>query len=426
MKKVIVVSLIIVFAFSSYCYGNKNSNMPIVKTGLEVLKASHFKQLEGKKIGLVTNPSGVDNNMVSIIDILHNAPNVNLVALFGPEHGVRGDMYAGAKVEDYNDPTTGLTVYSLYGKTRKATPEMLKGLDAVVYDIQDNGCRSFTFISSLGLLMEACAEQGVEVIILDRPNPLGGLKVEGNIVEPDYFSFVSQFEIPYIYGLTVGELATLLNEEGMLKGEKGKNEISPKCKLTVVPMKGWKRRMVYGDTKLQWVLPSPQIPQAETSYYYPASGILGEFINYMSIGVGYTLPFQIFAAEWIVNAEEFSKKLNELNLPGVKFRPIHLMPFYAVGAGKQLKGVQFYFTDYNKAVLTEVQFYVMQVVAEMYPEYAVFNYADSSRYRMFDQVTGSNYIRENFAKRHKFEDIKDYWHKDETKFKKLSKRYYLY
>ena len=178
--------------------------------------------------------------------------------------------------------------------------------------------------------MQSCAEQGIEVIVLDRPNPLGGRKIEGNYVEPGYYSFVSMFEIPYIYGLTVGELAVLLNEEGLLKGEKG-NDAPVKCKLTVVPMEGWKRDMVYGDTGLPWVLPSPHIPQAETSYYYPASGIMGEFSNYMSIGVGYTLPFQIFAAEWISDAEAFSANLNALDLPGVKFRPIYFRPFYAVG-----------------------------------------------------------------------------------------------
>ena len=160
---------------------------------------------------------------------------------------MRGDIHAGDKVSDEVDPKTGIPVYSLYGKTRKPTPEMLKDIDAIVYDIQDNGCRSFTFISTLGLLMEAAAENGKEVIVLDRPNPLGGHKVEGNIVEHGNFSFVSQFEIPYLYGLTVGELANMLNEEGMVIGEKGDKEPF-KCKLTVVPMEGWKRDMVYSDT----------------------------------------------------------------------------------------------------------------------------------------------------------------------------------
>lgn len=386
-----------------------------VKTGLEVLMANHFKQLEGKRIGLVTNPTGVDRNLVSTIDILHNAKNVDLVALYGPEHGVRGDVHAGDKVDSFKDPATGLPVYSLYGKTRKPTPEMLKDIDALVYDIQDIGCRSFTYISTLGMIMEAAAEQGKEIIVLDRPNPLGGEKVEGNLVEDKYISFVSQFRIPYLYGLTVGELAHMLNGENML----GK-----KCKLTVVPMSGWKRSMVYSDTGLPWVLPSPHIPQDITACYYPVSGILGE-LGYMSIGVGYTLPFQIFCAEWI-DATRFTNALNALNLPGIRFRPLHIKPFYATLAGKNIQGAQVYIMDYKAARLAEIQFYVMQVIAELYPGKAVFANADKGRFGMFDKVSGSSYIREEFSKRNKFSDIEKFWTKDEAAFKKLSQKYYLY
>jgi uncharacterized protein YbbC (DUF1343 family) len=396
----------------------------VVKTGIDVLESNGFKQLQGKKIGLVTNPSGVNNKLVSTVDILANAPGVELVALYGPEHGVRGDIHAGDKVSDDVDPKTGVPVYSLYGKTRKPTPEMLKDVDAIVYDIQDNGCRSFTFISTLGLLMEAAAENGKEVIVLDRPNPLGGNKVEGNLVEAGNFSFVSQFEIPYLYGLTVGELAMMLNEEGMLKGEKGTNDTIVKCNLTVVPMEGWSRDMVYTDTRLPWVLPSPHMPQAETSYYYPATGILGE-LGYMSIGVGYTLPFQMVAAQWI-NAAEFADALNALALPGVTFRPINIKPFYSVGKGENMGGVQIYITDYAKAHLTSIQFYIMQEVARMYPEQEVMANADKGRFRMFDLVSGSNFIREKFTETKQYKDIEAYWNKDVESFKQKSAKYHLY
>ncbi len=418
MKKIIfsILAGFLVATITSCTCNTKEVVAPVaVKTGIEVLVESNFKQLEGKRVGLVTNPTGVDKNLVSTVDILFNAENVDLVALYGPEHGVRGDVHAGDKVGDSSDPTTGLPVFSLYGKTRKPTPEMLEGVDALIYDIQDNGCRSFTYISTLGLLMEAAAEQGKEIIVLDRPNPLGGNKVEGNLVEEDYISFVSQFKIPYLYGLTVGELANLINGERML-GEQ--------CKLTVIPMEGWERDMVYSDTKLPWVLPSPHIPQAETSYYYPVSGILGE-LGYISIGVGYTLPFQIFCAEWI-KAEEFTNALNNLNLPGIRFRPLHIKPFYSVSAGVNIQGAQVYITDYDVARLAEIQFYVMQVIAELYPEKAVFNNADEGRYRMFDLVSGSNYIREEFSKNNKFSDIEAFWTKDEASFKELSSKYYLY
>ena len=195
----------------------------------------------------------------STIDILHEAPGVNLKALFAPEHGVRGDAYAGSHVEDFKDPKTGIPVYSIYGSNRKPSKKMLEGLDIVVYDIQDIGSRSYTFISTLGLVMRACAENGIEVMVLDRPNPLGGNKIEGCIVEPGFFSFVSEFRIPYIYGLTVGELAILVNAEGLNWRQKG-NEGHLSCSRTVIPMGGWTRDMTYLETGLPWVRPSPNIP----------------------------------------------------------------------------------------------------------------------------------------------------------------------
>ena len=386
-----------------------------IQTGIEVLKNSNFKLLEGKRVGLITNPTGVDNQLKSTIDILHEAPNVNLVALFGPEHGVRGDVHAGDHVDNSSDPTTGLPVGSLYGKTRKATPDMLKGIDVLVYDIQDIGCRSFTYISTMGLAMEAAAENNIEFVVLDRPNPLGGLKVEGNLAEDGYISFVSQFKIPYLYGLTCGELAQMLNGEKML---------AKQCKLSVVKMKGWKRKMDYTQTGLQWIPSSPHIPHAHSAFFYPVSGIVGE-LGYLSIGVGYTIPFQMFAADWI-KAEEFASALNKLNLPGVHFRPMHLKPFYSVGVGTQMQGVQVHLTDYQKANLSEIQFYVMQVIAQLYPDKAVFANANEKRFDMFDKVSGSNQIRLLFAKNNRFEDIQAYWNKDVEAFKKLSKKYYLY
>ena len=386
-----------------------------VKTGIEVLKESNFRILQGKRVGLITNPTGVDNNLKSTIDILHEAPNVQLVALYGPEHGVRGDVHAGDKVSDFKDPDTGIPVYSLYGATRKPTKEMLQGLDLLVYDIQDIGCRSYTYISTLYLAMQAAAENDIEFVVLDRPNPLGGLKVEGNLVEEGFFSFVSQLKIPYVYGLTCGELAEMINGEQM----------NPQpCKLTVVKMKKWRRRMNFDDTGLPWVPTSPHIPFAHSACFYPASGILGE-LGYISIGVGYTLPFEMFAAEWI-NAEAFAKALNMKNLPGVTFRPIHLKPYYSVGQGKNYQGVQIYLTDFAKARLSDIQFHVMEVEAELYPDYKVFDHAPENRFDMFDKVCGSDFIRLEFSRNHRFTDIQSYWTKDEEAFRKFSKKYYLY
>ncbi|HCC86429.1 MAG TPA: DUF1343 domain-containing protein, partial [Porphyromonadaceae bacterium] len=335
-----------------------------VKTGIEVLKESDFRILQGKRVGLITNPTGVDNNLKSTIDILHEAPGVQLVALYGPEHGVRGDVHAGDKVADFKDPNTGIPVYSLYGATRKPTKEMLEGVNVLVYDIQDIGCRSYTYISTLYLSMQAAAENDIEFVVLDRPNPLGGEKVEGNLVEEGFFSFVSQLKIPYVYGLTCGELAEMINGERM---------IPEPCKLTVVKMKKWRRKMHFDETGLPWVPTSPHIPFAHSAYFYPVSGILGE-LGYLSIGVGYTLPFEIFAAEWI-DANEFARTLNAKQLPGIRFRPLHLKPYYGVGQGKNLQGVQVYLTDFRKARLSDIQFHVMEVAAQLYPDRKVFDHA---------------------------------------------------
>lgn len=390
-----------------------------VKPGIEVLRDNGFKGLQGKRVGLITNPTGVDNKLVSTVDILANAPGVKLTALFSPEHGVRGDVYAGDTVSNMVDKATGVPAYSIYGKTKKPTPEMLKDVDVLVYDIQDNGCRSYTFISTMGLAMEACAENGKEFMVLDRPNPIDGNKIEGNLTEDDCISFVSQFAIPYLYALTPGELAMYLNEEGMLPDGK-------KVNLTVIPMEGWERKMSFADTKMPWVMPSPHIPNPEIALMYPVSGILGE-LYYMSIGVGYTEPFKLFCASWI-DAEALAKSMNDLNLPGMMFRPIHIKPFYSTGKGENLAGIEVYITDKDAADLTMTQFYVMQELARMYPDKAVFKEgnADPKRFKMFDQVSGSKQIRERFSKNHKVADIIDYWNKDVKAFRAKSAKYHLY
>ncbi len=390
---------------------------PKVKPGIEVLRENNFDILKGKRVGLITNPTGVDNDLRSTIDILHESPEVNLVALFAPEHGVRGDIPAGQKVTASTDKATGVKVYSLYGATRKPTPEMLKDIDVLVYDIQDNGCRSYTFISTMGLAMEQCARLGKEFVVLDRPDPLGGNKTEGPVTEPDCISFVSQYPIPYIYGLTPGELARLLYEEKMISTDKP-------LKLTVVPMKGWNRDMLFSDTGMPWVLPSPHIPSAETAVYYPATGIAGE-LDYLNIGVGYTMPFRTFAASWI-NGRDLADNLNALQLPGVMFRPISYKPYYGFGKGTDLNGVEVYVTDFDKAELTLVQFYVMQELARMYPAHKASAGASPARFGMFDKVCGSKAVRAGFFRRHRVEDIDRLWHKDLPAFEKTKKEYHLY
>ena len=408
-KSFLFLVLVSLFA-SSVCAGK-------VLTGLEVLKRENFSPIRGKRIGLITNPTGVDRNLRSTVDLFFQSKEVKLVALYGPEHGVRGDNSAGTSISNFTDPETGLPVYSLYGKTRKPTPDMLKDIDMLVYDIQDIGSRSYTFISSLGLAMEAAAENNIEFVVLDRPNPLGGIKTEGCLTEPGFISFVSQFPIPYIHGLTVGELAIYLNEEGLLK-----NKI--KCKLTVVRMKGWKRQMTFEETGLPWIPSSPHIPHNYSPMFYPISGILGE-LYVMNIGVGYTLPFQLFAAEW-VNADSLSKSMNNLKLPGLLFRPIHFTPYYSVSKDHAVHGVQVYVTDYKKAELSLVQFWVLQECHRLWPNHNVFELCEKSRLNMFDKVCGTDKIRLEFCKTFRVDSIQKLWENGVEPFRQKAKKHFLY
>lgn len=388
-----------------------------VKVGLEVLEQQGFDILKGKRVGLITNPTGVDFQLRSSIDLLHAAQGVNLVALFGPEHGARGNEAAGEQVDTYTDSLTNLPVFSLYGKRLKPTPEMLASVDVLVYDIQDIGCRSYTFISTMGLAMEAAAECGKEFVVLDRPNPVGGLKVEGCLVEPGMESFVGRFPIPYLYGLTCGELANYLNEEGLLKNK-------AKCKLTIVKMDGWKRSMLFAETGRPWVPTSPHIPRAETALNYPSTGIMGE-LGVLSEGVGYPLPFEILATDW-GKAVDYKKWFDSLKLPGFAFRPIYFKPYYGTGKGKKMQGLQVYITQAEAANLSLLQFYFMEANHALYPSKDPFALADKSRWDMFDKVCGTKKVRELFQKRFRTADIYALWTKDAEDFKTKSKKYYLY
>ncbi len=388
-----------------------------VETGLEMLVKSKFEVLKGKRAGLITNPTGVDRNLRSGIDLIYNAPGVKLVSLYAPEHGVRGDYSAGEVIGSSIDQVTGLKVYSLYGNTKKPTKEMLEGIDVLVYDIQDIGSRSYTFISTLGLAMEAAAENNIPFMVLDRPNPLGGIRIEGPLVEKEFTSFVSQYPIPYIHGMTVGELAMFLNGEGLLGN-------GVKCDLTVIKMTGWKREMSFDETGLPWVPSSPHIPQALTCLFYPATGILGE-LYVASIGVGFTLPFQTFAAEWI-NADSLAQNLNKLNLKGVIFRPVHYKPYYGVSQGKMVHGVHIHLTDEKEAPLSLIQFYLLQETNKLWPGKDIFSMCDKSRLEMFDKVCGTDKVRKVFTKNYRVDSILDLWNGDVTAFRNKVRKSLLY
>jgi uncharacterized protein YbbC (DUF1343 family) len=411
-------AMILIAALFTSCGEAKSEarKAPVVKTGIEVLQARNFDILKGKKVGLITNQTAINSKFESTIDLLFECKNLELTALYAPEHGVRGDYTAGEKVGNYKDEATGVQVYSLYGKYRKPNAEMLKNVDVLVFDIQDIGSRSYTYISTMGVCMEAAAEHNKPFIVLDRPNPLGGRRIEGNIAEEGFFSFVSQFAIPYVHGLTVGELAQLLNGEGLLNG-------GVSCDLTVVPMKGWSRDMSFEDTGLPWVLSSPHIPHAYSAAYYTATGVLGE-LGVINEGVGYTLPFQVLAAPWI-DAFKMAKEMNALKLPGVTFRPIIFKPYYAKYQGQKMQGVQIHIQDFTTAPLLPIQFHFMEVHHRLYPEIDIFEMSPN-RHSMFDKVNGSSKIRETFSKSYKFADIEPILNKDIEAFRKTSQKYYLY
>ncbi len=411
----IVIGLLLSGCVEASSNVGSNPSPTEVLTGLDVLERDGFKALEGKRIGLITNATGVNRDLVSNIDLLHEAPNVDLVALFGPEHGVRGDISAGDYVETYTDEKTGITVYSVYGATRKPTQQMLDGIDVLIYDIQDVGSRSYTFISTMGLAMEAAAEKGIEFWVLDRPNPLGG-KIEGNITEPEFISFVSQFEIPYVYGMTSGELAQMLNGEGMLTD-------GAEVDLNVVAMENWDRSMTFQETGLPWVPTSPHIPHRHTAVYYTATGIVGE-LQTLSEGVGYTMPFEIMGAPWI-DSHAMSERMNALGLDGVTFRPITWRPYYGRNQGEVLHGVQFYIDDVSNISIMSLQFLFMQEHHVLYPEHNPFD-TTPARIRMFDRVAGSDQVRELFTENFRYADVEPLLTRDIDAFRARSRPYYIY
>jgi uncharacterized protein YbbC (DUF1343 family) len=283
-----------------------------VQLGIDTLRAEGFAAVAGKRIGLVTNQTGTDHTGELDRVILRGAANVKLVALFTPEHGLDGTEGAGRYVASRIDPITHLPAFSLYGVTRKPTPAMLRGLDALVFDLQDIGCRSYTYLSTMARCLEAAGENHIEFIVLDRPNPLGGLRVEGPGIEKQWISFVGQFPVPYVHGLTAGELAKMIN---------ARHWMAAQCQLTVVPMHGWQRGMTWGDTGLRWIKSSPNIPRGDSPLYYDATGIVGN-LSGLDLGTGTATPFERVAAGYL-NADSFTGYLRSLNMPGVQFTPYH-------------------------------------------------------------------------------------------------------
>ena len=276
-----------------------------VELGIDMLKAQGFAPLAGKRIGLVTNQTGVDSAGTKTRVILRKAQNVRLVALYSPEHGIDGTAAASQYIPSRKDPVTGLPVHSLYGPTRKPSAEMLRGIDVLVYDMQDIGVRSYTYVSTMAKCMEACGEQRIPFVVLDRPNPLGGVRIEGPGIEEKWRSFVGQFPVPYLHGMTAGELAKMANAHGWT---------GARCQLTVVPMQGWSRDMTWGRTGLRWVQTSPNIPRANSVPYYAATSIFGSLEGAgLDVGIGTDVPFQMGGMKGM-NPSSFVRELQATGL----------------------------------------------------------------------------------------------------------------
>ncbi|MFA5645602.1 MAG: DUF1343 domain-containing protein [Candidatus Ratteibacteria bacterium] len=361
-----------------------------VKTGIEILAQEKGAILKGKRVGLITNLTGVDSRMRSSIDILYAMPEVRLVALFSPEHGIRSGVQGSVK--DNRDTKTGLPIHSLYGATRRPTNVMLSEIDILIFDIQDIGSRSYTYISTMKLCMEEAAKRKISFIVLDRPNPLNGVLVDGPMLEDGFESFVGIAKIPYIHGMTVGELAYFFNEEFRLN-----------CDLTVIEMQGWNRSMTWGDTGLPWIPTSPHIPEPDTPWFYPVTGMLGE-LSLVNIGVGYTMPFKLVAAPWI-DAEIFSDFLNRKNLPGVWFQPVSYTPYYGSMKDKLCHGCRIMIIDFSLFRPATTGLHIMTALRELYPRQFLLSSSQKSRFDLFTKVAGSNRVKDMIERPESPEDL---------------------
>lgn len=378
---------------------------PVVKLGIDNID-DYLYLFAGKRVGLITNATGMNSHFESTVDIMHE--KTNLVALFAPEHGIRGSAKAGDKVGNMKDAKTGLPVYSLYGATKKPTAEMLSSVDMLAFDIQDVGARPYTYIYTLAYAMQSAKEQGKTVVVFDRPNPIGGIEVEGGIVKPGYESFIGLYPIPSRHGMTVGELAKLFN-----------SEFGIGCDLVVVKMTNWRRDMYFADTGLPWVMTSPNIPTPETALVYPGTGIFGG--TNVSEGVGTTRPFELVGAPWL-NAEYLTWRMNRMGLPGVIFRPAYFTPRYGLYEGELCAGVQLHVTDNKAFKPVRTAMSLLYVIKEVGGPHFKFKRPDGTE-RFIDLTTGDDRLRTSNLT---LDELLVDWDAEASKFKETARKYYLY
>ena len=412
MKNIWTGFLVFVLVFANLVPTQAQEASDDFKLGVEVLLNEKKHLIEGKKVGLITNPTGVDQDLNHIVDLLAEDSDIELVALYGPEHGVRGDAQAGSHVESYIDEQTGIRVHSLYGSTKKPTSEMLAGVDVLIFDIQDVGARFYTYIYTMAYAMEAAQENGIEIIVLDRPNPLGGEVVAGPILEEEHASFVGMYPIPVMHGMTVGELAYYFNTEFGINAD-----------LTVVPMKNWHRDMLYEDTGLELVLPSPNMPTTKSIQVYPGSGFF-EGTN-MSEGRGTTKPFELIGAPF-VNAYDFAKAMNAKGLPGVRFRAASFTPTMSKHKGELSHGVQIHVLDADNYDPLRVGLEMIITLNAMYPDDFIFTPNWNNTSFFFDTLMGNSWVRKAILDGKSYEEIESTWSEGLAAFKENRKQYLIY
>lgn len=387
--------------------------MSIFRLGIENLVEQDFASLKDKRVGLMTNPSAVDSRLRLTYDILRNAPQVNLTALFGPEHGFLGSVADGEKIASQTDSTTNLPIFSLYGDSLRPSAEMLSLIDVMLCDIQDIGVRYYTFLWTISHIIEACGKEGVEVIILDRPNPLGG-KLNGGALEPEFSSLVGRYDVPIRHGMTIGEMLFMLNAT-----------VNPTpAELIIIPCEGYQRQMTWKDTNLAFIPPSPNMPHLITAKHYPGSCLI-EGTN-LSEGRGTTLPFEIVGAPFI-DATRLADTLNDLKLSGILFRPHHFTPTSSKFSSVECHGIQAHIVDEQVYEPISAWLNVIAVIQHLYP--AQFQWLEpyqQNGIRHFDRLIGNDDVRQQIDDGETIETIVREWAGDIVKFQDKRAAYLLY
>ena len=383
-----------------------------IHSGLEVFLESGADLVAGMRVGLLACPSSVDGQLRSSVECLHRHPDVNLVALFGPEHGIRGDAQAGSPVASGIDAITGLPFYSLYGETQSPTPEMLRDIDVIVIDLQDAGLRCYTFLATTIYVMEAARDAGIAVIVLDRPAPIKGNRVEGPVLDPEYLSFVGPYPLPIRYGMTLGEVAQLVNDQDI------------GCQLNVVAMRRWSRAMWFDETGLPFIPSSPNLPTLDAMTLYPGTCLV-EGTN-LSEGRGTTRPFEYIGAPWI-DAESLAQQLNGMSLPGLRFRPVYFVPTFGKHQGELCAGAHIFVTDREQFQPVSAMLHVLQALKRRYPDDFAWRqpWAEGAR-PPIDLLWGSDALRQHIDADKLVEALIESWQPELREFEQACADYLMY